>query len=138
MQPPLIQDKSKPKGVIIDGKTWQYIEPGMGSQQRLAQHMSRIKLYGKWVERLDAKIDDNTITEEEMNKYEEYLDKVQKHTEGVKEIFSNTYRDGSKDNASVIEWLDTTPPWKIEKVFQETAQGDAELTQEATDKESSQ
>lgn len=137
MQPPMIQEKSKPKGVIIDGKTWQYIEPGMGSQQRLAQHMSRIKLYGKWVERLDAKIDNDTITDEEMIKSEEYLDKIQKHTDGVKEIFNATYRDGTADNASVLQWLDVTPPWKIEKVFQETAQNDQSPTETSTDNKSS-
>ena len=137
MQPPMIQEKSKAKGVVVDGKKWQYIEPGMGSQQRLAQHMSRIKLYGKWVERLDAKIDNDSITEEEMLKSEEYLDKIQKHTDGVKEIFNNTYRDGTEDNASVLQWLDVTPPWKIEKVFQETAQNDPSSTEKAKDKESS-
>lgn len=134
-QPPMIQEKSKAKGVIIDGKKWLYIEPGMGSQQRLAQHMSRIKLYSKWVERLDAKIDNDTISEDEMLKSEEYLDKIQKHTDGVKEIFNATYRDGSEDNSSVLEWLDKTPPWKIEKVFQETAQNDTSSAEETTDKE---
>jgi len=123
-EPAMLNAKSIKKIVKIDGNTWEYIEPGIGATSRLSQHFARIKLFGKRAELINKKIDDDTATEEELDRLEEYLDKVSEHENGIYEIFSEVYRDGTKDNKSVIEWLKKTPEWKLEEAFKEIAGND--------------
>lgn len=117
----IINNKSVRKMVNVDGNQWEYIEPGVGTSSRLSQHFKRIKLYSTRVELLDKKIDSGTITIEELDDYESYLDKVKEHEDGIFHILTEVYRDGTKDNKGVREWFERTPQWKIEKVFNEIA-----------------
>ena len=118
------QNRTAKKVVNIDGHTWEYVEPGMGTQSRLSQSLARTKLYGKRAANLEKKLDDDTITDEELEQYEDYLDKVDKHTQSIIDIFATVYIDGSKDNNEVRQWLDSTPPWKLEQAFNDISKQD--------------
>lgn len=125
------------KQVVIDGNTWNYREIGAGESQRMTQAFARVKLYARRAERIDKKLETGTdISDEDMDKQEEYLDKIQKYSTEANDILFSCLSDGTPDNKSVREWFDKTPQHIIEKISQDILKADDDTRQEA--KEDSQ
>lgn len=114
------------KQVVIDGNTWNYREIGSGEGERMSQAFARVKLYAKRAELINNKIDNGSVTEEELDKQEEYLDLIRQNTTEAYEILFNCLSDGTEDNKTIREWFDKTPQWKVEKASLDIIRGDLE------------
>lgn len=125
------------KQVEVDGHTWDYREIGAGEGERMSQAFARVKLYSKRAEIINSKIDDGTVTEEELDRQEEYLDKVKQYTSEAYEILFSCLSDGTKDNKSVRKWFDKTPQWKVEKASIDILKGDLESAKDDKPEEDS-
>jgi|GEM_PF-4031429 len=124
--------------VDIDGKIWDVRLPGTGTELRFSQAQRALKLYEQRIKILDKKIDDGTITEEELDKYEEYSAKYDENTKIIMDTFTQTFNDGTPDNKHVKKWVNDTPTAIIMLAFEDIqTAGEAkndEVT-DATDKE---
>lgn len=105
--------------VSIDGMIWDVKLPGAGSELRFSQASRACKMQGARIELLDKKIDNGTITEEELDKYEEYSKNFEKNEAIVYEIFRGTFKDGTKDNSQVNKWIEETPTAIIMLAFED-------------------
>lgn len=126
------------KQVEVDGNTWNYREIGAGEGERMSQAFARVKLYSKRAELINNKIDNGTVTEEELDKQEEYLDKIKQNTEEAYEVLFKCLSDGTEDNKTVREWFDKTPQWKVEKASIDILRGDLESASEENTEEGNQ
>lgn len=81
--------------VDIDGKIWTVNLPGASTELRLNQAQRRLNV-------LDKKVKDGSITEDELDRYDEY-EKV------VYDTFRNIFKDDTDDNSEVNKWIDDTP-----------------------------
>lgn len=106
-------------GVEIDGKIWSIKPPGAGTELRLSQAFRGSKLYSSRMGIIEKKIEEETVTEEDLDKYEEYIDKFEKHEKVIFDISTSILRDNTDTNKEVKEWVDKTPTITIEKVFDE-------------------
>ena len=105
--------------VDIDGNIWEVKLPGAATELRFSQASRAAKLYSSRIDLLDKKIDSGTITEAELDKYEEYSDKYSESERIVYDILTYTFSDGTKDNASVKAWIDATPIGIISLAFED-------------------
>lgn len=105
--------------VDIDGNIWDVVLPGAGTELRFSQATRAVKLYSTRIELLDKKIEKGTITEEELDKYEEYSKQYEENEQIVYEIFKGVFRDGSDDNAAVIKWIEETPTAVLMLAFED-------------------
>lgn len=105
--------------VEIDGKLWSISLPGAGTELRFSQASRASKLYGARIAILDKKIDAGTITEQELNQYEEYSAKYEENEQIIYNVFQSTFKDGTDDNADVIKWIDETPTAIIIMAFED-------------------
>src|SRR5690554_718238 len=105
--------------VDIDGHLWKVVLPGAGTELRFSQASRACKLYGSRIELYDKKIDNGTITEEELDKYEEYSRIYEENERIVYQIFQNTFRDDTEDNTEVKKWIDETPTAIIMLAFED-------------------
>lgn len=112
------------KQVVVDGNEWIYREIGSGESQRMTQAFARIKLYARRAEQIDKRLEANTATEDELDKQEEYLDKIEQYSKEANEILFSCLSDGTPENISVREWFDKTPQHIIEKVSQDILKAD--------------
>lgn len=91
--------------VDIDGNIWSIRLPGAASDLRMSQQQRRLKVLEKKVESGDA-------TDEDLDR----CDRIELELyDDLKKIFN----DGTKDNASVIKWMDGTPLAVIIKVIED-------------------
>lgn len=81
--------------VDIDGRIWTVNLPGASTELKLNQAQRRLNL-------LDKKVKDGSVTEEELDRYDEY-EKV------VYDTFTNIFKDDTEDNSEVKKWIDETP-----------------------------
>lgn len=125
--------------VDIDGNIWEVVLPGAGTELRFSQASRACKLYGARIDLLDKKINNGTVTVEELDTYETYSHKYESSERTIYEVFHNTFRDGTKDNASVKTWVNDTPTTVIMMAFEDVkdqAKNQDEPTSEPTSKES--
>lgn len=108
--------------VEIDGHIWTVKMPGAGTELRYSQAQRAEKLYGSRLELLNKKIDSGTITEEELDKYEEYSAKYEENERIIYDIFKQIFQDGTKDNSEVNKWLEETSLSLIILAFNEIEQ----------------
>ena len=87
--------------VEIDGHTWTVKLPGAGTELRYSQAQRASKLWGSRLALLDKKIDKGTITESELDKYEEYSKKYEENERVIYDIFKDIFKDDTKDNSEV-------------------------------------
>jgi hypothetical protein len=108
--------------IEIDGHVWTVKMPGAGTELRYSQAQRGSKLYGSRIQLLDKKIDNGTITEEELDKYEEYSAKFEENERIIYDVFKNVFQDGTKDNSEVNKWLEETSLSLIILAFDEISQ----------------
>jgi hypothetical protein len=91
--------------VDIDGNIWTIKLPGAGTEMKLSQARRRLKL-------LDKKIEADTADEDDLDKYDKF-EKV------IFDTFKDMFKDGTKDNDKVKEWVEDTPIAIIVQVFED-------------------
>jgi hypothetical protein len=104
--------------VDIDGNIWNITVPGAGTELRFSQASRACKLYQARLDLLDKKIADKTITNEELDSYEDYAKKYEDNEKIIFDIFSAVFTD-DKDNSSVHKWIDETPTTIIMRAFED-------------------
>lgn len=110
----------KTKGQVeIDGHLWEVSLPGAGTELRLSQAFRGSKLWSARIGILDKKIDSGKITEQELDKLEEYSQKYEENEKIIFDFFLNMFKDGTPDNASVTQWINDTPTAVIQLVFED-------------------
>lgn len=105
--------------VDIDGNIWTVNLPGAGTELRFSQASRAAKLYGSRIALLDRKIDSETITEAELDNYEEYSKKYEENEGILYAVFQQTFDDGTPDNKTVKKWIDETPTAIIMMSFED-------------------
>lgn len=103
--------------VDIDGHIWDVKLPGAGTELRLSQAFRASKLYSSRIQLLDKKIDDETITDADLDRYEEYNKKYEESEKMIFSFFTGVFRDSTPDNAEVKQWVEDTPTAVIEMAF---------------------
>lgn len=89
-------DKYTKEGKVeVDGKIWSVKLPGAGTELKLSQAQRRIKV-------LDKKIESDNATEEDLDRYDQY-------EKTIYDVFLNVFKDSTKDNSEVKEWVENTP-----------------------------
>ena len=81
--------------VDIDGHIWTVSLPGASTELRLNQAQRRLTM-------LDRKVKDGSITEEELDKYDEF-------EKTIYDTFLNIFQDDTEENAEVTKWVNETP-----------------------------
>lgn len=95
--------------VNIDGHIWDIVLPGAGTELRFSQASRACKVQGARIELLGNKIDNGTITEAELDTYEEASSKFEENEKLILDIFRKTFRDQTEDNSEVDKWINDTP-----------------------------
>lgn len=89
-------DKYTKEGKVeVDGKIWSVKLPGAGTELKLSQAQRRTKV-------LDKKIESDNATEEDLDRYDQY-------EKTIYDVFLNVFKDSTKDNSEVKEWVENTP-----------------------------
>lgn len=127
-EPTKIRTHNKNGKVDIDGHIWSVHLPGAGTELRFSQASRACKLYMARLEIIDKKIESGTVTEEDLDKYEEYSRKYEENEKVVLDIFINTFRDDTKDNSDVRKWVEETPSVFIMKAFEDVREQSADNT----------
>lgn len=113
--------KYKKEGKVeVDGQLWTVKLPGAATELRLNQAQRRLTV-------LDKKVQDGTITEPELDRYDEY-------EATVYGTFRSIFQDSTEDNAEVNKWIDETPLGIIVMALEDIkkqANGTTETTEEA-------
>lgn len=111
----------KPLKVNIDGNDWTMITPGAGTEIRMGQIQRRITI-------LDKKIKDETATDEDLDKYDEYEKQSFEYLLAI-------FKDGTEDNASVAKWLKSIPLSVANEIILDinTQKNEKEATSETTE-----
>jgi hypothetical protein len=98
--------KYKTKGKVnVDGKVWEVKLPGAGTELKMSRHKRRQEFLAK-------KIEKGIATEEDLDKYDEI-------DEFFFDFFRDMFQDGTEDNNSVHEWVDSTPMAVILQAFED-------------------
>jgi hypothetical protein len=105
--------------VDIDGNLWSVKLPGAGTELRFSQASRACKLYLSRLELIDKKIDAGTVTESDLDKYEDYSKKYEENERVIYDIFANTFVDDTDDNSDVKKWVDETPTSIIMLAFED-------------------
>lgn len=91
--------------VKVDGNVWEVKLPGAGVELKMSKIQRRYTFLGKRVE-------DGTITEEQLD----YMDTAD---DFFYNFFSSIFKDGTKDNKAVKDWIANTPLAVIQKAFED-------------------
>lgn len=104
--------------VDVDGNIWDVVLPGAGTELRFSQASRACKLYEARIAMLDKKIDNGTITEQELDNYEQYSAKYEENEAVIYKVFQQTFKDTTKDNSEVKKWINETPTMIIMMAFE--------------------
>lgn len=131
--PKISTSKYTKKGKVnVDGNLWEIVLPGAGSELRFSQASRACKLYAARIQMLDKKIDNQSISETELDNYEIYSKKYEENELIVYGFFVKTFTDGTKDNASVKKWVDETPSDIITRAFEDVRDQSAARDEDGT------
>lgn len=120
--------------VNIDGHVWEAVVPGAGTELRFSQASRASKLWEARMNLLNKKIEAGTVTEEELDRYEEYKTKYEQNERDMYDIFTSTFRDDTPDNSEVKKWIDETPSIALMLAFDEfTKQANSDEKEEKAD-----
>lgn len=112
--------KYNSKGKVdIDGNIWDVTLPGAGTEMRLSQCFRQSKIYTSRMSLVDKKIDNGTVTETDLNTYQEYSDKYEETQKSILDIFMSIFSDGTEENELVKKWINDTPTAILELAFQD-------------------
>lgn len=81
--------------VEVDGKIWDVVLPGAGTELKMGKMQRRADFLAK-------KVESGTATEEDLDR----LDNIE---DEYLNLFKNIFRDATKDNSEVSEWVEKTP-----------------------------
>ena len=81
--------------VEVNGKIWEVVLPGAGTELKMTKMRRRSDFLTKKVEKGDA-------TEEDLDR----LDAIE---DEFFEFFKSVFKDSTKDNSEVNEWIEKTP-----------------------------
>ena len=81
--------------VEVNGKIWEVVLPGAGTELKMTKMRRRSDFLTKKVEKGDA-------TEEDLDR----LDAIE---DEFFEFFKSVFKDSTKDNSEVAEWIEKTP-----------------------------
>lgn len=95
----------KSKKILVDGNTWTMTVPGAGDELALSQAQRRMKM-------LQSKLESGTATESDYD----LMDKLESRTY---DMFVKIFKDETKDNSQVKEWVNATPLEVIGAIFQD-------------------
>jgi hypothetical protein len=118
--------------VEVDGKVWSIVLPGAGTELKLSQAFRGSKLWGSRINLLDEKINTGDITETELDKYEEYIEKFESCERIIFDYFSTMFKDETEDNSEVKEWISGTPSIVMEMAFKDIKEQANETSSESS------
>lgn len=129
--------KLEQKRVLIGDFDWQIKMPGAKTEFALSKAQRVAKVYRARIDQLDGKIESGYFTPEELDKYEDYVEKMNKEEAFSYQVFANMFVDGTEGNAQVEQWLNATSMSEAMDVFnqikdQEEAGGVEPPEQKAT------
>lgn len=81
--------------VEVDGKIWDVVLPGAGTELRMGKMKRRTDLLSK-------KVEGGTATEAD-------LDRLDAMEDEFLDLFKHMFKDSTKDNSEVAEWIEKTP-----------------------------
>jgi hypothetical protein len=123
--------------VDVDGNIWNVVLPGAGTELRFSQASRACKMNAARIGLLDKKIDNGSITSDELDKYEEYSKAYESNESIVYQIFQNTFRDSTDDNSEVKKWINDTPTSIIMLAFEDVkSQANGEANGQKADQQS--
>lgn len=105
--------------VEIDGQVWDIKLPGAATELRMSQAMRASKLWGSRIQSLEKKIDAGTVSDAELDKYEEYVTKYDENEKIIYGFFTSMFKDSTEDNSEVKKWVDETPSDVILMAFED-------------------
>lgn len=108
--------------VDIDGHVWSVKLPGAGTEMRFSQASRACNSYEARLKIIDKKIEDGTVTEADLDRYDEFLEKYAENEKIVFDIFLEGFRDGTPDNSEVTKWIQETPTAVIMLAFEDIKQ----------------
>lgn len=124
--------------VDVDGNVWSVKLPGAGTEMRFSQASRACKSSEARLALLDKKIEAGTITESELDTYDEHAKKYEENERIIYDVFMRVFSDDTKDNSQVKKWMDETPTAIIMLAFEDVktqANGDTPETQADGQKE---
>lgn len=125
--------------VNIDGNIWNVKLPGAGTEMRFSQASRICKSSEARLAILDKKIEQGTITEPELDRYDEYAEKYSENEKIIYDVFLKVFTDGTKDNSEVRKWMEDTPTAVIMLAFEDVKESaNSEVTNEQTTEENNQ
>ncbi|HYH16804.1 MAG TPA: hypothetical protein VD794_16345 [Flavisolibacter sp.] len=105
--------------VDVDGNIWGIVLPGAGTELRISQMQKEATLYEARLLSVEKKINAGSATDEDLDNYEQYIEKSRQSERFFYDMMLGVFQDGSKDNASVKKWLDETPTLYIMQAFED-------------------
>lgn len=119
--------------VDVDGNIWNVVLPGAGTELRFSQASRACKSSAARIGLIDKKIDAGTVTEAELNTYDEHSKRYEDNEAIIYGVFQSTFRDGTKDNSEVTAWINDTPTALIMLAFEDVKNQANSKELEATD-----
>lgn len=95
--------------VEVDGNIWSVKLPGAGTEMRFSQASRACKSSEARLGLLDKKIEAGTITESELDAYDEHAKKYEENERVIYGVFMDVFKDDTEDNSQVKKWMDETP-----------------------------
>lgn len=108
--------------VDVDGNIWDIVLPGAGTELRISQAQKEATLHEARLSSLEKRINAGTANDQDLDKYEETIEKSRKSERFFYDLMLMVFRDGSKDNSTVKQWLEDTPTAYIMIAFEEVKQ----------------
>lgn len=105
--------------VDVDGNIWSVKLPGAGTEMRFSQASRACKSSEARMALLDKKIELGTITEAELDTYDEQSKRYEENERVIYDIFMAVFKDNTKDNSEVKKWMDETPTAIIMLAFED-------------------
>jgi hypothetical protein len=111
--------------VDVDGNIWDVIIPGAGTELRFSQASRLCRLYAARISNLEKVFDavdaddSKSMSEEDLSRYEEYIENYRQNEQIIYEILQNTFKDGTDGNKTVKQWINDTPMVVITKAFED-------------------
>lgn len=105
--------------VDVDGNVWNIVLPGAGTELRFSQASRACKSSAARMQLLDKKIDAGTITELELDTYDEHSKRYEDNEAIIYSIFQHTFKDNTEGNSEVTKWINDTPTAIIMMAFED-------------------
>lgn len=105
--------------VDVDGHIWSVNLPGAGTEMRFSQASRACKSAEARLGLIDKKIDAGTVTEAELDSYDEHAKRYEDNERIIYDVFMAVFKDDTKDNSEVKKWMNDTPTAIIMLAFED-------------------